>query len=311
MSKEEKKFLKKYSIDKYDRPSVAADIVVLAVMNTKEEENYRKNRERRLKVLLIRRGEHPYKQCWALPGGFLRPGETLEETAVRELREETGVDSASFILSGINAQDGRDPRGWIISTSYISLIDGNQCNLRADTDAWEAAWFSVDVDTKPVANEHDESMEEQKGHVVMEHTITLQQDGIANQNNIGKENTLILKAKVTETVDFADYHRKSKMVISESEDIAFDHAEILLSSILKLRDIIEHDMRVAFDFLPEEFTLAQLQEVVEQVLGRKLLTANFRRKIADYVVESERYIEGEGHRPAKLFTRNEAKWRYN
>ena len=94
----------------------------------------------------------------------------------------------------------------------------------------------------------------------------------------------------------------------EDDGIAFDHAKIILSAILNLRNSVENDLKLVFDLMPEMFTLTQLQKAMELVLGQKLLTANFRRKIADYVVETEHSAEGAGHRPAKLFKRNVEKF---
>lgn len=307
MTKQEKEYLKKYDISKYERPSIAADIIPFAIMPITEEENFRKNQGRKLKLLLIKRAEFPYKDCWALPGGFVTPGETVEEAARRELKEETSVTNAAFILSGINADSNRDPRGWIISNSYIAILDGDRCKLRADSDAWEAAWFTVDLITKEKkCNVKNDSMK-----VIKEHKLVLQRDSRTEQNNLGIDEKLQLTAKLTEEISFENNHRESKIIINEGEKIAFDHTKIILEAIIKLRQWISHNSEVAFDFLPKEFTLNRLQNVFEQVLDTKLITANFRRKIAEYVEESENYSlnEGEGHRPAKLYKRKIEMWR--
>ena len=75
----EEQFLASYKPGNYERPSVAADMVIFTVTDA-EEENYRKLAEKELRILLIRRGGHPYLGCWALPGGFCRPGESIQET---------------------------------------------------------------------------------------------------------------------------------------------------------------------------------------------------------------------------------------
>ena len=80
----------RYHADDYVRPSVAADMVIFTVMDT-EKENYRKLTEKKLCLLLIQRGGHPFLGSWALPGGFIRPNETAMDAARRELKEETGL----------------------------------------------------------------------------------------------------------------------------------------------------------------------------------------------------------------------------
>lgn len=72
MSDEEKEFLAGYDLTKYDRPSVAADVVVFSVMKDDECDDVRRLQEKKLKILLIRRGGFPYKGCWAMPGGFCK-----------------------------------------------------------------------------------------------------------------------------------------------------------------------------------------------------------------------------------------------
>ena len=91
--------------------------------------------------------------------------------------------------------------------------------------------------------------------------------------------------------------------VQEAEGFAFDHAEIIMYVIQYLR-FQTNNSNIAFDLLPEQFTLTDLQKVYEVILDTKLLTANFRRKISGKVIETELISEGMGHRPAKLFRRN-------
>ena len=91
--------------------------------------------------------------------------------------------------------------------------------------------------------------------------------------------------------------------IEECEGLAFDHARIITEAVLGLREDVRRDMKLAFDLLPERFTLTELQNVYEQIWDMELTTPNFRRKIAEYVEETDAYQAGERYRPAKLFRR--------
>jgi 8-oxo-dGTP diphosphatase len=108
---------------------------------------------RQLSVLLIRRAIPPYAGCWALPGGFVREGESLEAAVQRELREETGV-SLGYLeqLYTFGAPD-RDPRHRVVSVAYYALVRPDQVQLHAGSDAGEAAWFDQDA-LPPLAFDH-------------------------------------------------------------------------------------------------------------------------------------------------------------
>ena len=145
MRDEEKEFLAGYDLTKYDRPSVAADVVVFSVMKDDECEDVRRLQEKKLKILLIRRGGFPYKGSWAMPGGFCRKGEDVIDSARRELGEETGIDDAYVKLVGVYGEPGRDPRGWVISSTYMALMNARACHLKAGDDAQDARWFTVEL----------------------------------------------------------------------------------------------------------------------------------------------------------------------
>lgn len=114
---------------KYPRPAVTTDCVVF----TNEEEP---------KVLLIQRGNEPYKGYWAFPGGFMNMEETAEECAVRELKEETGLTVKQIQQIGAYSKVDRDPRGRTISIAYLAIVDAPIAVSGMD-DAAKAAWFPL------------------------------------------------------------------------------------------------------------------------------------------------------------------------
>lgn len=292
MSQEEKEYLKQYDITKFDRPSVAADMAVFTVMGDTKEEvvrdkgNYRKLPEKKLKLLLIKRGSYPYKDRWALPGGFCRKGEEVSDTAKRELLEETQVGDAYLQLAGVFGEEGRDPRGWIISHTFLALVDGRKCRLRAGSDAWDARWFDVEL--------VQEQIEEQLKKAIYRLVLT----------NNDEDEQIRLEAVISQEKNFSQFQVNTDYRIETEEGFAFDHAKLITYALLHLRKQAETDGRIVFDLMPEYFTLTELQNACEIILGKELLAANFRRKMADYVVETDKMSEGAGHRPAKLFKRN-------
>ena len=154
-SDEEASFLASYRLDKYPRPSVAADIVALT-LRSEPTGNWRAPERRRAAILLVKRGGHPFKGSWALPGGFLQPGESLEECARRELREETGLEASALVPLAPRSAPGRDPRGWILSCPYLCIVTASAEGVRGGDDAVAAEWRELSEPGRRLAFDHDE-----------------------------------------------------------------------------------------------------------------------------------------------------------
>ena len=129
----EKEFLENYNSNKYKKPSVTADIVVLTINDNND-----------LNILLIKRRAHPYKDYWAIPGGFLNVDkESIDETAKRELSEETGITNADLRQLYTFGSPDRDPRMHVVSVAYTALVPKNKLKFSAGDDAGDAKLFKI------------------------------------------------------------------------------------------------------------------------------------------------------------------------
>lgn len=215
-------------LSKYPRPSVAVDLVVFGYET------------RRLSVLLVKRGIEPFKGKWALPGGFVRENESLEETARRELQEEAGVAEIYLEQLYTFGDVKRDPRGRVLSVSYLALVKPEDYRLVASTDASDAKWVPL----------------------------------------------------------------------TELPPLAFDHQRIIETGHQRLKNKIRYEP-IGFELLPKLFTLSQLQEIYETVLGSELDKRNFRKKILGYgfLKETDKKIEKVPYRQPTLYRFDTATYR--
>ena len=130
---------------KYPRPAVTGDCIVI----TKEEN---------AKVLLIQRGDEPYKGTWAFPGGFMNMDESTEQCAIRELEEETGLKVTDVYQIGAYSKVDRDPRGRTVTVAYLAVIDKPMPVVGLD-DAAKAEWWPLSA-LPQLAFDHDEIMKD-------------------------------------------------------------------------------------------------------------------------------------------------------
>ena len=265
--KNEKEFLKDYNPDEFERLSMTSDILLLSVSNVKTS-NYRKTSKKMMSVLLVKRRDFPYKDKWCLPGGFLNPlNETLEECAKRVLKRETNL--SNIYLEQLFTFDDirRDPRTRVVSTSYVALVDKN----RLTDISSDASWFDI-------------TLIEEKDNDVF---ITLDNGVDTISFTIHKT----LRKMSTDRYDFS---------VVDNKDLAFDHAKVILAGLERIRNKINYT-DIVFNMMPKYFTLGELQQVYEVILGKKLLDPAFRRIISHKVEQTDKMQTGEGHRPSRLF----------
>lgn len=229
----EEEFLKNYKPGDYERPSVTADILVFTLSKRGE-----------LSLLLIKRGNHPFKDHWALPGGFVNIDESIDTAARRELQEETNLTDVYMEQLATFGEVGRDPRMRVISVAYLGLAPKNslekQC--RSGDDAKEAMLFQI---------------------------------------------------KEREDGSFLFMNEEQVIMFSEAE-LAFDHAKIVHEGINRIRGKLNYT-DIGFELLEnkEAFTMTELREAYEAVLGTVLPASNFSRNITTRYVKSGKMAETE------------------
>lgn len=195
----EEEFLASYDASRYPKPSVTVDTVI-----------FREN-DGRLQVLLVKRGNHPYRWYWALPGGFLNMDEELAAAAAREVREETLLAITALEEIGVYGAVGRDRRDRVITVAYAAIVDG-EAEAQAGDDAAECAWFEV-------------SWQLSTGEIALK---------LVNNAEI-----LQVRAHVEQSV-YSDDFRASALL---ANDLAFDHGLILADALMRQKGVMINAQR--------------------------------------------------------------------
>ena len=263
----EEEFLRDYNPNSFEKLSMTTDILIFSV-SSEEVDNYRKTDKKKMSILLVKRDNYPFKDKWCLPGGFIGIDENLDDAPIRILKNETNLDNIYLEQLYTFGNVDRDPRMRIISTSYIALTDKNRLDTSLNS---SASWFDI-------------LFYEEKNNVV---DITLTN---------GKEtiNFSIKKTLRERTTD------RYSFTVVKNNNLAFDHAKVILSGIERLKNKIEYT-DIVFNMMPEYFTLGELQQVYEVILGKKLIDPAFRTIIANKLEKTTKMKTGGGHRPSYLF----------
>lgn len=259
----EAEFLAQYKPSDYERPSVTVDMIILGMGKSLSK----------LKLLLIKRKDHPFINKWALPGGFINPDESAYQAACRELEEETGLKDVYLEQFYTMTKPSRDPRMWVMSIDYLALIQTT--DAIAGDDASEAVWFDISL--------NDDRLE-----------LYNQEHGLMSIYYLDK-------------IEFSNgsIFRKEGFTARHSVgfELAFDHVDSIIEAILRLRANFETS-DVAFTLVNKEFTLPDLQRVYEVILDKTYYRGNFRGLMLGKVtpVEGKKGTSIVGGKSSQLYT---------
>ena len=203
-------FLEAYDPYRYKTPSCNTDAGVFSCMGELGPSL------EGLKILLVKRSNHPTIGFWALPGGFIDLKENLDDTARRELMEETGVEDLALEQIGAYGDYDRDPRARVITTAYMALVDERDVQVKAGDDAADAVWCQISIETVEEISRDTDITRRYLLHFV------------------NQEKELDTTAKVLHILR-KGLIREEKFMVEKRGMIAADHAAIIAQALTVLR----------------------------------------------------------------------------
>lgn len=207
-------FLEEYDTNKYENPSVTADMIV--IQHPKDFHTVHKG----LKILMVKRRNHPSIGYWALPGGFVNIREDIDLAAKRELLEETGVDDVAIEQLHTWGEAWRDPRARIVTVAYLALL-GEGREVKAGDDAADAAWFDIKLSKK----EEEEEVNSRGSNRIK----TLYELVLMNE-----EKRVELDAAVEVSFNKTGIMKEYQYQVLTSNQIAFDHPRFIVQALLHI-----------------------------------------------------------------------------
>lgn len=211
-------FLEEYDPYHYKNPSVTTDVLVF-----RHPEEFTQV-ENGMKLLMVKRRNHPSIGYWALPGGFVNVDEDLELAAKRELEEETGLTGISIEMVSTYGEADRDPRGRIITVSYLALLN-EKAEVKAGDDAADACFVDVEMKEFPAKMEVREGKEK---------TVRLFSLHLTNAKK-----GLDLEAVVEQEANIDGILKETKYHVLSSKGIAFDHPRFIVEALLYVKTAME------------------------------------------------------------------------
>ncbi len=209
-------FLEAYDPYKYKTPSCTADAVIFGY------EGERCTSADGLRVLLVKRSNHPSIGYWALPGGFVDLREDLSDAAARELYEETGVKGLAMEQVAAYGDYGRDPRTRVITTAYMALVRLEDVKVRAGDDAADAAWCEVCLEEERPGAQEDSGEVSGKERKIYRLSVCNEEKGIRT--------TAVVEHRIS-----GELVREEKFKVVRQGEIAVDHAAIIVQALLRLK----------------------------------------------------------------------------
>jgi len=288
----EEEFLKQYDPDKYatSNPALTVDMLLFTLQDD-EKAGATGASSKHVEVLMIKRGDHPFMGRWALPGGFVTRNEDPEDAALRELKEETGIDEVYMEQLYTWGAPGRDPRTHVVSISYMALVDRSKLKVSAGDDASDARWFKVNLEV--VDKKRDAAL---NGYTLeIDYRLVLSDD----------QQQLYGVVKAIKSVENGVVKTRYKLL--EAQGIAFDHAVIITYGLLQLRRKIWFTPAV-LSIMPKCFTMAQFKEVYEAILGKKLAMDEFTEEILKTGMVIEARDEGGSYASKDKLYRFNPEW---
>ena len=210
------KFLEEYNPLKYKNPCSTSDIIVI------RSHGQVKSVEKGLKVLMIKRRNHPSIGRFALPGGFVEIKEDLIDAARRELTEETGLKNIPIEQMYTWGEVWRDPRTRIITTSFLAIVDDSVAKVKAGDDASDAQWMDIalnQIDRKELNAVNGKRIRD------------IYELSLSNQ-----EQKLYFKSKVCVIYNAYGILKETTYEVFENNEIAFDHPRMIVQALLHIQE---------------------------------------------------------------------------
>lgn len=252
-----------------------------------EKENIKKLPQKELMVLLTKREKDPYQDCWSLPYGRVDVKESLDEAVYRQLKEKTSLENIYFEQLYTWGAVNRDPSARTIATSYFAIAQKDSIREDDIAERDNLRWFRIRK--QPIS-----SIKLSDYQLKSEYYITL----------INEVDQINISYRVTEETIVSGFDKRKKyhytLCEHSYERMAYDHIKILDYALDRIKNKSLYT-NIAFGLISECFTLTELQQVFEVLLGKPLIKPNFRRWISKRVEETQITKKAGAYRPSKLY----------